>query len=134
MAEAAFKAIDTNNDGKLQYEEVKAAIAAKKEIKNEKLVQLIFKAVDVDNDGTIDLPEFTKFHQAIAGIDMADAKVGLKVLYKLMDADGDGKLTKDEVTAFFKKVGCEQAVEQVMKADANGDGYITMEEFCAFSL
>lgn len=134
MAEAAFNKIDVNKDGAISYEEVKALVASKKEIKNEQILKLIFNAVDTDGSGEIDLAEFTKFFNAVQGCDFSDDKVGLKVLYKLIDADGDGKLTKEEITSFFKRVGNEALAEQVMKGDADGDGFITLEEFVQVKL
>ncbi|ELP84679.1 calcium-binding protein, putative [Entamoeba invadens IP1] len=134
MAEAIFNQIDINKDGKVTYDEVKAFVSKKREIKHENLFKVIFKAVDLDNNNEIDIAEFTKFFQSIQGMDLNDAKLGLKVLYKLMDTDNDGKLTRAEVLAFFTKLGAQRVVDHVMKADKNGDGFITLEEFTSFEL
>ena len=129
MADAVFAQLDTDKNGTLSFDEVKAFVATKKEIKCEGLLRLIFDAVDGDGNGEIDAAEFGKFFEAVKGIDPASKTAGLEVLFRLIDVNGDGKLSKAEVEAFFgkHKSECFDAAK-FMAADADGDGEVTLDE------
>ena len=129
MADAVFAQLDTDKNGTLSFDEVKAFIASKKEIKCEGLLRLIFDAVDGDGNGEIDAAEFGKFFETVKGIDPASKTAGLEALFRLIDVNGDGKLSKAEVEAFFAKhkSECFDAAK-FMAADADGDGEVTLDE------
>ena len=77
-----FKALDTNNDGKL----------SKSEVKNEKLFHKHFAAAGKDHDGTIDQQEYTdhrvKAEQKTAKRVISDSVITSKVKAKLLGDEG----------------------------------------------
>lgn len=57
---AAFRAVDTNKDGVLSFEEVKAAFEKVGEIVSDERLQDIFGAIDRNCDSKIDCAEFCR--------------------------------------------------------------------------
>lgn len=60
LDESIFEFIDTNNDGTITVDELRAAILSMGEVMSYDDVVQIVREADVDNDGAIDLEEFVK--------------------------------------------------------------------------
>ena len=88
MLEAMYVEVDTNRDGKISFEESKAA--------NPGVDKAKFKALDTDGSGAI-TPQETKAQLASQG--------SMAGLFKQLDTDGNGSLSKQEWATFKKNMG-----------------------------
>lgn len=126
--EARFDSLDTNLDGRLTKEELKA-IPHRSEIADK-----IFKNRDANGDGILSKEEFcgvasTKPSARAGG--GQGGKPGTVCLnrFKTLDTNGDGLLTRDEFLAIPHS---NDRAEQAFKArDLNKDGALTKDEFCS---
>ena len=129
-----FNQIDTNNDGKINKEELLNGLKAKIKMENlENAVNSIFKKLDMNNNGYIEYEEFVR-----AAIDK-EIFITDNILFfafKYFDKDGSGEITFDEIEKVFKKSIPDKAkvhdsLNKIIKeVDANGDGKISFVEFC----
>ena len=121
----AFQAIDTDNDGKLSYEEMKK-VFSKGEIKIE-FNEDIFKQIDTDNSGNI---EYTEFISACIDKNVYLNEEKLKEAFNLFDADKSGKISRDEIEKVLKLGGNSKEINAIFtKHDTNQDGEIDFKEF-----
>jgi Ca2+-binding EF-hand superfamily protein len=132
---------DTNADGAVTLEELKAAIAKRNQPKPKPTAEQKFKemdknadgkvvpeefpkpemfaAIDADKNGEITLDEVKAF---MAKQDQPKPKVTIEERFKKIDKNADGKITPDEIPN----------AEHFAKVDTDKDGAITLEEFKAF--
>ena len=121
----AFQAIDTDNDGKLSYEEMKK-VFSKGDIKIE-FNEDIFKQIDTDNSGNI---EYTEFISACIDKNVYLNEEKLKEAFNLFDADKSGKISRDEIEKVLKLGGNSKEINAIFtKHDTNQDGEIDFKEF-----
>ena len=57
----AFQYFDTDNNGKINVEEIKHVLTFLGDIMTQEEVDKFFKSVDIDNNGCLDYREFIKF-------------------------------------------------------------------------
>lgn len=95
---AKLKAADTNGDGKVTYEEAKAAFP--------KMDQARFNKLDRNGDGVLTREDFAE---------AAKAKL------EQADTNNDGKVSFEEAKAAFPRM----TQERFKKLDRNGDGYLS---------
>ena len=107
-ADAEFRAMDTNKDGKLSAEE--HAAASKK----------MFDIMDANRDGKVTAAEMTAAHRRITGKKAKKSDMSAADKIKVIDTDGDGILTADEHAA-----GSRAMFE---KMDTDKDGFLTKTE------
>ena len=129
-----FNQIDTNNDGKINKEELLNGLKEKVKIANfDNIIASIFNKLDMDNDGYIEYEEFVR-----AAIDK-EIFITDNILYfafKYFDKDGSGEITFDEIEKIFKKSipdksKVKDSLNKIIKeVDVNGDGKISFVEFC----
>ncbi len=125
--EAIFKAMDTNNDGMLDMDEIKAGYETHfgTTIDDEE-IERMFKEIDTDGNGTIDYSEFL---MATMNETQLLSQEKLKAAFKMFDKDGSGTISKDEIKESLGQLD-EQLVEEIIKeVDENNDGEISYEEF-----
>ena len=125
----AFKALDTNSDGKLSREELITGYRQTMGDLAEDEVDRIMKAADTDGSGEIDYSEWI-----VATTDkrklLTDEK--LQVAFRVFDRDNGGSISAQEVR---EVLGVGKNIEEkvwndiIMEVDANGDGEISFLEF-----
>ena len=125
-----FTQLDTNKDGKLQYDEL---LVGYTDFFGAELAQgevdRIFELVDVDKNGEI---EFSEFVTATVSRDKLLQDEKLKQAFLVYDKDNSGSISVDEIRETLgvgKKITLEAWNEIVTEVDSNGDGEISFEEF-----
>lgn len=125
-----FMQLDTNKDGKLQYEELLQGYTdfygyefAKEE------TERIFALVDTDLSGEID---FTEFVTATINRDRMLSDDKLKRAFAIYDKDNSGSISVDEIKEILgvgKSISEEVWKQVVKEVDENDDGEVSFEEF-----
>ena len=110
-ADAEFKTMDTNKDGKVSADE--HAAASKR----------MFDTMDANSDGTVMAAEMDAAHQRVTGKKAGPSDMSAADKIKVVDSDGDGSLTAEEHAA-----GSRAMLE---KMDTNKDGFLTQGELAA---
>eukprot|EP00092_Neocalanus_flemingeri_P000651 GFUD01000693.1.p1 GENE.GFUD01000693.1~~GFUD01000693.1.p1 ORF type:complete len:3364 (-),score=1087.83 GFUD01000693.1:1093-10800(-) len=131
---AAFKKIDTDNDGLLSKQEMMTSSGNKFDVEE---VDAIFALGDVDGDGQIDMGEFISlmFPSAVeVALQVSQTFKTLddvKQAFKLLDKDGDGSITKQEMASSGHKFNSTQVEAIFALGDVNDDGALDLDEFIA---
>lgn len=137
-----FRAVDLNNDGKLDAREIKIYLEY---LLNTRLTEMdiddLFELYDVDKNKVLDFTEFTRMltrYSTFTGsqCDFSELK-NMKVLNAFLefDQDGDGFISFEEIIIFLQKQGLETsyaqsyATEMFEAADVNNDGLVDFGEF-----
>ena len=125
-----FMKLDTNKDGKLQYDELLTGYTEYygAEIAKEE-VDRIFALVDVDQSGEID---FSEFVTATVSRDKMLSDEKLTRAFSIYDKDGSGSISVDEIKDILgvgKQITEAVWREVVAEVDANGDGEVSIDEF-----
>jgi len=92
-----FKAFDTNADGRLSKQELKAAFS-RMGVTDELLMEKTFNALDIDGDGVLG---FTEFAMGVLLMFQDLVEERFRALFRRYDKDGDGKMTREELQAFL---------------------------------
>ena len=125
----ALKAADTNGDGKLTFEEIKAA--------RPKITQEVFNKIDTNKDGFLSPEELRAAKSAKEGAkgekksqkdrpgpEGQQGRAALAEKLKQADKNGDNKVTFEELQGVMPKV----SLEQFARFDRNKDGVISKED------
>ena len=129
---AAFKRIDSNNDGLLSKAEMMQSTGSKYD-KEE--IDSIFTLGDVNGDGEIDMGEFISlmFPSAVEVAMQVSATFktmeDVKQAFKLMDKDGDGNISKQEMSSSGHRFNSAQVEAVFALGDVNDDGVLDLDEF-----
>ena len=107
-ADAVFKSMDANGDGKVSPEE------------HAKGARKMFDAMDANRDGTVTAEEMGAAHENITGRQPAKTEMSPAEKIKAVDTNGDGLLAGEEHAAGSKKM--------FDMMDGDKDGYLTEEE------
>ena len=125
-----FQQLDTNKDGKLQYNELLAGYEehyGKDMAKDE--VDRIFELVDVDHSNEIDFSEFVTATANRGNLLQEDK---LKQAFAYYDKDNSGSISCDEIRGVLgvgQHISDEVWKQVVLEVDANGDGEVSFDEF-----
>lgn len=132
-----FRAMDSDCDGKLSKEEIKAGYSEHfgRDLGDDE-IDTIFRRVDSDLSGAIDYSEFVV---ATMNEESLMSKNRLESAFKAFDVDGNGFISPDEIKqilGFTKDGGMDdKAVEKIIaQVDENGDGEISYEEFATMMM
>ncbi|KAI1139788.1 mitochondrial carrier [Hypoxylon sp. FL0543] len=93
MLKAIIKVVDTNGDGKIQYEEFRVFVEAA-----ERQLYVLFKSIDRDQNGKIDKEEL---HHAVQGAGLAVPMRRLEEFFENIDHNRDGFITYEEWRNFL---------------------------------
>ena len=110
-ANAEFRTMDTNKDGKVSADE--HAAASKK----------MFDTMDANRDGKVTAAEMDAAHKRVTGKKAKQSGLSAAEKIKVVDTDSDGILTAAEHAA-----GSSSMFE---KMDTDKDGFMTKSEFAA---
>lgn len=124
-----FVQLDTNKDGKLQYEEVLAGYEQFYGDMAKDEVDRIFSLVDVDNSGEIDFSEFVT-----ATVDKGKLlqEEKLRAAFGYYDSDGSGSISTDEIKEVLgvgKQISEEVWLQVLNEVDQDGNGEVDFDEF-----
>ena len=121
-----FQNLDTDNDGKLSFEEMKKGAEMTGEIKIE-FNEEIFKAIDTDHSGSV---EYTEFISSCLEKNLYLNEAKLKDAFKLFDSDNSGKISIKEIEKILHSSNKTKEIEEILiKNDTNKDGEIDFKEF-----
>merc|ERR1712106_1027048 len=129
---AAFKKIDTDNDGLLSKQEIMTSSGNKFDVEE---VDAIFALGDVNGDGQIDMGEFISIMSPSAVEVALQVSQTFKTLddvkqaFKLLDKDGDGSISKQEMASSGHKFNSAQIESIFALGDVNDDGALDLDEF-----
>ena len=128
-----FNQIDTDNDGKINKDELYKVLKSKLKVKNlKKEIDTIFNKMDMDGDGYIQYEEFVR---ACVNKQSFISDEVIKFAFKFFDKDNSGEITCEEIRNVFedsivKKSKEDNSLKKIMEeVDENGDGIISYEEF-----
>jgi Ca2+-binding EF-hand superfamily protein len=110
-ADAEFRKLDTNKDGKVSASEHAAG------------AKHMFETMDANKDGRVTAAEMDAAYQRITGRKATKSDMSAADKIKVVDTSGDGVLTAEEHAA-----GSRAMFE---KMDTNKDGFLTKDELAA---
>ena len=122
-----FQAMDLNNDGMLNYSEIKKAYEKYFGVVSEVRMNKIIEEMDNNSDGIISYEEFLRvgLNQRI----FLDEK-NLRLAFDMFDINKDGKLSRDELKTVLDTTNSEYIDILMRIIDNNKDGFISFDEFC----
>lgn len=135
---SVFADMDTNGDGVLSLQEVKAGFEKLfgKDSLEAQQVEEMFEKLDLDGSGTID---YTEFCAAGIGEKMITQANVLWAAFKTFDVDDDGRISIEEIGQVLNQTSvqktwtksvCDQVAQEILgEYDANGDGSIDFNEW-----
>lgn len=127
----AFTLFDMNNDGLLDYHELKVALRALGfEMSKQEVISVIDK-FDTDNRRMISYDDF--FRYAAVKVSERDPVEEIKRAFKLFDDDHTGKISLKNLRRVAKELGENLKDDELMamidEFDLDEDGEINEEEF-----
>ncbi|KAA0044175.1 hypothetical protein IC582_009627 [Cucumis melo] len=127
-----FKKIDTDNDGIVNIEDLKAGIHNFSSQLAEPEIQMLIEAVDTNGKGTLDYGEFVAVSLHLQR--MANDE-HLRKAFSYFDKDGNGFIEPDELRDALVEDGADDCTDVAndifQEVDTNKDGLISYEEFVA---
>jgi len=132
-----FDQYDTNNDGSLDFAEVRVMISNLGEDLTETEAQQLVNHLDRDGDGEVSMAEFVvwafKRQQATKPMDVEE--LAGEIFDLVFDRTSDGKIDVNEFIAGLEHIksalSYDEKHELFREADENGGGFIDKEEFVA---
>ncbi|KAH9803678.1 calcium-dependent protein kinase 9 [Citrus sinensis] len=129
-----FTEMDTDNNGTLTYDELKAGLAKLGSMLTETDVKQYMQAADIDGNGTIDYIEFITATMQRHKLERFEC---LYKAFQYFDKDNSGYITVDELETVFKEynMGDDATIatirEIMSEVDRDKDGRISYDEFRA---
>ncbi|KAF2288523.1 hypothetical protein P3X46_008793 [Hevea brasiliensis] len=127
-----FRKMDTDNDGIVSIEELKAGLRNFNSQLAESEVQMLIEAVDANGKGTLDYGEFVAVSLHLQR--MANDE-HLRKAFSCFDKDGNGYIEPDELRDALMEDGADDftnvANDIFQEVDTDKDGKISYDEFVA---
>ncbi|KAL1543563.1 Calcium-dependent protein kinase 13 [Salvia divinorum] len=127
-----FAKIDTDNDGKVSIEELKAGLLKFNGQMEPSEVQMLIEAVDTNGKGTLDYGEFLAISLHLQK--MANDE-HLHKAFSYFDKDGNGYIEHDELRDALMEDGVDDCTDVAndifQEVDTDKDGRISYDEFVA---
>ncbi|KAI5595186.1 hypothetical protein BDE02_03G121200 [Populus trichocarpa] len=126
-----FKSMDTDNNGTITFEELKAGLPKLGTKLSESEVRQLMEAADVDGNGTIDYIEFIT---ATMHMNRMEREDHLYKAFEYFDKDKSGYITMEELEQALVKynMGDTKTIKEIIaEVDTDHDGRINYEEFVA---
>ncbi|XP_022845003.1 calcium-dependent protein kinase 30-like isoform X1 [Olea europaea var. sylvestris] len=127
-----FMLMDTNNDGKVTYEELKAGLRKVGSQLAEPEIKLLMDVADVDGNGVLDYGEFVA---VTIHLQRMENDEHFRRAFMFFDIDGSGYIEIDELREALADESGEtdgDVLNDIMReVDTNKDGRIDYEEFVA---
>ncbi|XP_042496557.1 calcium-dependent protein kinase 10-like [Macadamia integrifolia] len=127
-----FKLMDTDNNGKITYEELKAGLQKVGSQLAEPEMKLLMEVADVDGNGTLDYGEFVT---VTIHLQKMENDEHFRRAFMFFDRDGSGYIEMDELRETMKddsgEVDDEILNDIIREVDTDKDGRISYEEFVA---
>lgn len=133
----AFDAVDTNQDGRVDAEELARVLRALRLYAAVAQVDALIAEADLDGDGVVDRSEvYALIRRKQAELDPLAPE---RDTFQTLDMDQNGYLSLPEVKHYIDNlrrftappISEEDLSEQLALYDLNGDGFISFEEFLA---
>jgi serine/threonine protein kinase len=131
-----FKAFDTDNDGILSYEEIKAGFKRYYPTNEEMMFDYdeIIKKLDQDQNNNI---EYEEFLRSLVDLKTLLTKQNLQIAFSMFDTDKNGVLSLQEIRDALGVVNTEDEKRSkngiinklVQNIDTDGNGTISFDEF-----
>jgi len=131
QVEAAFKEMDTDNDGKISSSDLKKALEKNGAKVTDEDIANIMSVADQDGSGSISFEEFATVIASAAFIKIKITML-LGIVFTALDTDGTGYITKDNLETLCDQAGVndKDKVNEVFSTlDADGTGQVSFEEF-----
>jgi calcium-dependent protein kinase len=122
-----FQSMDLNNDGMLNYNEIKTAFQKYFGVVSEVKINKIIEEMDNNSDGIISYEEFLRV--AVNQSIFLDEK-NLRLAFDMFDINKDGKLSREELKQVLDTSNFKYIDILIQIIDNNKDGFISFEEFC----
>ncbi|XP_060202384.1 calcium-dependent protein kinase 13-like [Lycium barbarum] len=126
-----FNKIDTDNDGIVSVEELKAGLQKNSQLA-ESEVQMLIEAIDTNGKGTLDYGEFIAVSLHLQRMAHDEH---LHKAFSYFDKDGNGYIEPDELRDALMEDGADDctnvANDIFQEVDTDKDGRISFEEFAA---
>jgi len=131
--EAAFKRFDTNKDGAISYDELRAGLSCSGINFNEMEVETCFAVADRDCDGEVSLSEFVSM---LSSSNISGGAVEkfynfcVGVAFNFIDANRDGAISFQELTTALRQQNfSDQEIHTIFTlADHDNDGEVSLNE------
>merc|ERR1711994_1124026 len=131
--ESAFKRFDTNKDGAISYDELRAGLSCSGINFNEMEVETCFAVADRDCDGEVSLSEFVSM---LSSSNISGGAVEkfynfcVGVAFNFIDANRDGAISFQELTTALRQQNfSDQEIHTIFTlADHDNDGEVSLNE------
>ncbi|WOL04815.1 Calcium-dependent protein kinase 13 [Canna indica] len=127
-----FRMMDTDNDGIVSHDELKAGLAKFGSHLAESEVQMLIEAVDTNGKGTLDYGEFLAVSLHLQR--MANDE-HLRRAFSYFDKDGNGFIEPEELREALAEDGAPESMDVakdiLQEVDTDKDGRISYDEFVA---
>ncbi|XP_010256099.1 PREDICTED: calcium-dependent protein kinase 10-like [Nelumbo nucifera] len=127
-----FKLMDTDNNGKITYEELKAGLHKVGSQLAEPEMKLLMEVADVDGNGTLDYGEFVA---VTIHLQRMENDEHFRRAFVFFDRDGSGYIEVDELREALSdesgQADAEVLNDIIHEVDTDKDGRISYEEFVA---
>ncbi|KAL5248613.1 hypothetical protein ACHWQZ_G017705 [Mnemiopsis leidyi] len=135
--EAAFRAVDVDNDGAIDVKELGTLLCGVGLRPSEEEIAAMISSVDHDNDQVLNICEFINLMSRQHNPFVTPLSQ-FKAVFRVFDTDNNGQLTKDEFKDLIFSLG-QKCSESELKTlmdflDKDKDGTISETEFLKFFL